>query len=87
MAIYLVVFSSTHAALALDSAFPVDAYHNTLQPYKKASSGKGVRFLARDDSGSIEIVERACSRAGLSLGVEGVYSRDGDGWVLIRANR
>lgn len=87
MAIYLVVFSSTHAALALDSAFPVDASLIPVHPSIRAGCGMGLRFVARDDSGSIDIVERACARAGLSFGIEGVYRRDGDGWVLIRANR
>ncbi len=74
---YLVVFSSTHAALAFESSFGEGGGLIPVPSSVRAGCGMGLRFFEKDHHAAWEKTRQVAECANVANCIEGVYVRDG----------
>lgn len=79
---YLVVFSSTHAALAFDSAFE-DGSIVPVPPSVRAGCGMGQRFFAESNDDARIKVETLANKLDIAQNLDGLFLREGSGYTEV----
>lgn len=74
---YLVVFASTHAALAFEASFGEGGGLIPVPSSVRAGCGMGLRFFEKNDCGAQEKAQQVAECANVTNSIDGIYLRKG----------